>query len=164
MHPAPGLNYLQSVTPQLSLGGEAFYLGLQRKSGIGLALRHVSERSIATCQLASTALVSLSYVHKVSDKVLLLLSQGISSWWRTILPITMAPIKLELKAQHGLACQRVSHRQETADYARANTAQGVSCTAMLCIQTHIRRACTCRESEVSRFVWRNLRSVNENSS
>lgn len=57
------------MTPRLSLGGEAFYLGLQRKSGFGLAARHVTDKSIATCQLASTAMVSLSYVHKVSEKV-----------------------------------------------------------------------------------------------
>ena len=64
-----GLNYLQSVTPRIALGGEAFYLGLQRKSGIGLAARYAGDKSIATCQLASTALVSMSYVHKVSEKV-----------------------------------------------------------------------------------------------
>ena len=34
---AAGMNYLQAVTPRLALGGEAFYLGLQRKCGIGLA-------------------------------------------------------------------------------------------------------------------------------
>lgn len=64
-----GANYFQSVTPRLSLGGEAFYLGIQRKSGIGLAARYQTSKSISTCQLASTNLLSLSFVHKVSEKV-----------------------------------------------------------------------------------------------
>lgn len=36
-----GINYLQSVTPNLALGGEAFWLGQQRRSGVGFAFRHV---------------------------------------------------------------------------------------------------------------------------
>lgn len=32
-----GVNYLQSVTPNLALGGEVFWLGQQRKSGAGFA-------------------------------------------------------------------------------------------------------------------------------
>lgn len=64
-----GMNYLQAVTPRLALGGEAFYLGLQRKCGIGLAGRYVTPQSISTFQVASTNLVSLSYVQKVSEKV-----------------------------------------------------------------------------------------------
>ena len=64
-----GCNYIQSVTPTLSLGGEAFWLGAQRKSGVGLAARHASDACVATAQLASTGLVSLTYVQKVSDKV-----------------------------------------------------------------------------------------------
>ncbi len=66
-----GVNYIQSVTPALSLGGEAFWLGAQRKSGVGVACRHADERAVATAQLASTGLVSLTYVHRVSDKVAL---------------------------------------------------------------------------------------------
>lgn len=64
-----GLNYLQSVTPRLSLGGEAFWLGQQRKSGTGFAARYNGEISVATAQIASTGLVSLAYMHRVSDKV-----------------------------------------------------------------------------------------------
>ena len=65
----PGLNYLQSVTPRLSMGGEAFWLGQQRKSGTGFAARLHDENSVATAQVASTGLVSLAYMHRVSDKV-----------------------------------------------------------------------------------------------
>jgi mitochondrial import receptor subunit TOM40 len=57
------------VTPALSVGGEAFWLGAQRKSGVGVAARLADDACVATAQLASTGLVSLTYVHKVSDKV-----------------------------------------------------------------------------------------------
>mmetsp|Transcript_7212 Transcript_7212/g.24770 ORF Transcript_7212/g.24770 Transcript_7212/m.24770 type:complete len:390 (+) Transcript_7212:66-1235(+) len=66
-----GVNYFQSVTNNLALGGEAFYLGSQRKSGVGFALRHQGEPGIATCQVATTGLLSATYHHKVSDKVYL---------------------------------------------------------------------------------------------
>eukprot|EP00958_Prasinococcus_capsulatus_P011524 scaffold1146_cov399-Prasinococcus_capsulatus_cf.AAC.13 len=67
-----GFNYIQSVTKNLALGGEAFWLGHQRKSGFGLAARHDSEEGhVSTLQVASTGLVSLSYWHKVSEKVAL---------------------------------------------------------------------------------------------
>jgi len=64
-----GVNYLQSVTPSLSMGGEAFWLGSQQKSGVGLAARHVSNSCVATAQVATTGLLSATYVQKVSDKV-----------------------------------------------------------------------------------------------
>lgn len=64
-----GLNYLQSVTPAVALGGEAFWLGSQRKSGVGLAARYQTEKTVATAQVATTGLLSLTYAHKVSDKV-----------------------------------------------------------------------------------------------
>ncbi|KAI7846351.1 hypothetical protein COHA_000188 [Chlorella ohadii] len=63
-----GANYFQSVTPQLSLGGEVFYLAEQRRSGIGLAARHAGEKHIATAQVANTGLVSLTYIQKISEK------------------------------------------------------------------------------------------------
>jgi mitochondrial import receptor subunit TOM40 len=66
-----GVNYFQSVTDKLALGGEAFYLGSQRKSGIGLAMRHQSDPGIATCQIANTGMLSCTYHHKVSEKVFL---------------------------------------------------------------------------------------------
>lgn len=64
-----GCNYIQSVTPNLSLGGEVFWLGHQRKSGIGFAARYNTDKMIATGQVASTGVVALSYVQKVSEKV-----------------------------------------------------------------------------------------------
>lgn len=48
-----GLNYIQSVTPALSMGGEAFWLGTQRKSGIGFAARHATDKSVGTVQVRS---------------------------------------------------------------------------------------------------------------
>lgn len=64
-----GFNYLQSVTPRLALGGEAFWLGQQRKSGTGFAGRYQSADYVATAQLASTGLVSLTFTQRISEKV-----------------------------------------------------------------------------------------------
>ena len=64
-----GANYLQSVTPTLALGGEVFWLGNQLKSGLGFAARHASNTGVSTCQVATTGLLSLTYTHKLSDKV-----------------------------------------------------------------------------------------------
>jgi mitochondrial import receptor subunit TOM40 len=66
-----GVNYLQSVTGTLSLGGEGFWLGGQKKSGVGLAARYADNRSVGTAQLATTGLVSLTYTTKVSEKAML---------------------------------------------------------------------------------------------
>eukprot|EP00249_Psilotum_nudum_P019260 c27169_g3_i4 orf=391-1389(+) len=64
-----GANYIQSVTPHFALGGEVFWLGHQRKSGIGFASRYCTDKMIATAQVASTGIVNLTYVQRVSDKV-----------------------------------------------------------------------------------------------
>lgn len=64
-----GGNYIQSVTPHLSVGSEIFWLGHQRKSGIGLAARYNTDKMVATAQVASTGIVALSYVQKISEKV-----------------------------------------------------------------------------------------------
>ena len=64
-----GVNYLQSVTPHLALGGEAFWLGQQRKSGAGFAARYANDAHVATTQVATTGLVSLTYLRRVSEKV-----------------------------------------------------------------------------------------------
>ncbi|XP_019168385.1 PREDICTED: mitochondrial import receptor subunit TOM40-1-like [Ipomoea nil] len=64
-----GANYIQSVTPHLSLGGEVFWAGQHRKSGIGYAARYNTDKMVATGQVASTGLVALNYVQKVSEKV-----------------------------------------------------------------------------------------------
>ncbi|KAK9726816.1 hypothetical protein RND81_05G239100 [Saponaria officinalis] len=64
-----GANYIQSVTPNLSLGGEIFYAGQHRKSGVGYAARYSNDKMVATGQVASTGMVALSYVQKASEKV-----------------------------------------------------------------------------------------------
>ncbi|EOX99041.1 hypothetical protein QUC31_014847 [Theobroma cacao] len=64
-----GASYIQSVTPHLSLGGEVFWAGQHRKSGIGYAARYETDKMVATGQVASTGMVALSYVQKVSEKV-----------------------------------------------------------------------------------------------
>lgn len=64
-----GASYIQSVTPNLSLGGEAFWAGQHRKSGLGYAARYSTDKMVATGQVASTGMVALGYVQKVSEKV-----------------------------------------------------------------------------------------------
>ncbi|KHG00734.1 Mitochondrial import receptor subunit TOM40 -like protein [Gossypium arboreum] len=64
-----GASYFQSVSPHLSLGGEVFWAGQHRKSGIGYAGRYETDKMVATGQVASTGMVALSYVQKVSEKV-----------------------------------------------------------------------------------------------
>ncbi|KAL8232971.1 hypothetical protein R6Q57_002749 [Mikania cordata] len=85
-----GASYIQSVTPHLSLGGEAFWAGQHRKSGLGYAMRYNTDKlllpssSLAILvkyllaqfwqlrqqgQIASTRMVVLGYVQKVSEKV-----------------------------------------------------------------------------------------------
>ena len=66
-----GVNYLQSVTPALALGGEGFYLGSQGKSGVGFAARYADDKTVATGQVATTGLLSLTYCLKVSEKAML---------------------------------------------------------------------------------------------
>ena len=38
--------FLQSVTPNLSLGGEVFWAGQHRKSGIGYAARYNNDKMV----------------------------------------------------------------------------------------------------------------------
>ncbi|CAA3029758.1 mitochondrial import receptor subunit TOM40-1-like [Olea europaea subsp. europaea] len=64
-----GASYIQSVSPHLSLGGEVFWAGQHRKSGIGYAARYNTDKMVATGQVASTGMVALSYVQKISEKV-----------------------------------------------------------------------------------------------
>nr|GMD23522.1 mitochondrial import receptor subunit TOM40-1-like [Ipomoea batatas] len=59
----------KSVTPYLSLGGEVFWAGQHRKSGIGYVARYNTDKMVAAGQVASTGIVALSYVQKVSEKV-----------------------------------------------------------------------------------------------
>ncbi|KAL8527145.1 hypothetical protein ACS0TY_005135 [Phlomoides rotata] len=64
-----GASYIQSLTPHLSLGGEVFWAGQHRKSGIGYTARYNTDKMVATGKVASTGMVALSYVQKVSEKV-----------------------------------------------------------------------------------------------
>nr|XP_043636428.1 mitochondrial import receptor subunit TOM40-1-like [Erigeron canadensis] len=64
-----GASYIQSVTPHLSLGGEVFWAGQHRKSGLGYAARYSTDKMVTSGQIASTGMVALSYVQKVSEKV-----------------------------------------------------------------------------------------------
>ncbi|XP_010508334.1 PREDICTED: mitochondrial import receptor subunit TOM40-1 [Camelina sativa] len=64
-----GATYIQSVTNRLSLGGEVFWAGVPRKSGIGYAARYESDKMVATAQVASTGAVVMNYVQKISEKV-----------------------------------------------------------------------------------------------
>ncbi|KAH9707378.1 mitochondrial import receptor subunit TOM40 [Citrus sinensis] len=59
----------KNVSPHLSLGGEVFWAGQHRKSGIGYAARYENDKMVATGQVASTGMVALSYVQKLSEKV-----------------------------------------------------------------------------------------------
>ncbi|PIA53218.1 hypothetical protein AQUCO_00900063v1 [Aquilegia coerulea] len=69
--PLFGLSYIQSVTRHLSLGSEVFWAEQQRKSGLGVAARYNTDKMVATGQMASTGMVALSYVQKISEKVTL---------------------------------------------------------------------------------------------
>ncbi|KAL9309225.1 putative mitochondrial import receptor subunit TOM40-2 [Arabidopsis thaliana] len=62
-------NYIQHVTPHLSLGGEAFWLGQQLMSGVGYAARYETDKTVASGQIASTGVAVMNYVHKVSEKL-----------------------------------------------------------------------------------------------
>ncbi|GJN31332.1 hypothetical protein PR202_gb19719 [Eleusine coracana subsp. coracana] len=42
-----GANYIQSVTPNLSMGSEIFWLGQQRKSGVGFASRYNTDKMVS---------------------------------------------------------------------------------------------------------------------
>ncbi|EOA31006.1 hypothetical protein CARUB_v10014148mg [Capsella rubella] len=64
-----GATYIQSVTNRLSLGGEVFWAGVPRKSGIGYAARYETDKMVASAQVASTGAVVMNYVQKISDKV-----------------------------------------------------------------------------------------------
>ncbi|CAF2128214.1 hypothetical protein BRARA_C03767 [Brassica rapa] len=64
-----GATYIQSVTPRLSLGGEVFWAGVPRKSGMGYAARYETDKMVATAQVASTGTIGMNYVQKISEKV-----------------------------------------------------------------------------------------------
>jgi hypothetical protein len=74
------LNYVQAVTPQLSIGVEAFHIFLAKRSGLVLAARHQGSNHIATAQVATSRsalagttpavqFASLQYLHKLDSQV-----------------------------------------------------------------------------------------------
>lgn len=63
-----GCNYMQSITPTLSAGTEAFYLAKGGKSGVGAVLRHATPKHVSTVQVATTGILSCTYFHKVNEK------------------------------------------------------------------------------------------------
>ncbi|EME30444.1 mitochondrial protein translocase, MPT family isoform 1 [Galdieria sulphuraria] len=65
------LSYLQSVTPNLSLGGEGFYQGATGFSAITAAGRYVTHDGVATCTIASFGPLVASYCHRVNPRVTL---------------------------------------------------------------------------------------------
>lgn len=64
-----GINYMQSVTPKLSLGGEGIWLGHQRKSSMGLAARYKADTVICTGHVKSEGQINFTYVQRLSDKL-----------------------------------------------------------------------------------------------
>ncbi|KAG8371613.1 hypothetical protein BUALT_Bualt13G0106500 [Buddleja alternifolia] len=64
-----GASYIQSVSPHLSLGGEVYWAGQHRLSGVGYAARYNTDNMIAAGQVDSSGKVALSYIQKVSQKV-----------------------------------------------------------------------------------------------
>jgi mitochondrial import receptor subunit TOM40 len=48
-----GVNFIASVTPQISAGAELFYLASQRRSGMGAVLRYSGIKSVAAAQVCS---------------------------------------------------------------------------------------------------------------
>ncbi|KAG0600380.1 hypothetical protein M758_11G029000 [Ceratodon purpureus] len=64
-----GVNYMQSVTRNMSFGGEGIWLGRDRKSGMGLAGRYKTDTVIATSLVKSDGDITCTYVQRLSDKV-----------------------------------------------------------------------------------------------
>jgi hypothetical protein len=54
---------VQSVTPTLALGGEVFWLGQQRKSGIGFAGRYNTDKAVWICLLQTLQFYVLDLSH-----------------------------------------------------------------------------------------------------
>ena len=125
---AAGINYLQSVTPRLALGGEAFWLGQQRKSGAGFAGRFTGEEFVATAQLATTGLVSFTYVQRISEKVgyrpcSFAAGRSVVS---LLHPCERCVLQADLVARAVPECSRMSHVVASARVVLATTQTAVS--------------------------------------
>lgn len=64
------MNYFQSITQKLAMGGEIFYLDEQRKSGLGFAGRYATDKRIFTGQISTSGLLQLSCLQKIDEKVI----------------------------------------------------------------------------------------------
>ncbi|KAL5994923.1 hypothetical protein ACLOJK_024980 [Asimina triloba] len=114
----------QSVTPNLSLGSEAFWLGHQRKSGLGLAARYNTDKMVAAGQVASTGIIALSYVQKVSEKVSLATDLMYNHMTRDI--TTSVGYDYMLRQENSPQKQAVEAlRGHTHTHARANMGQWI---------------------------------------
>lgn len=68
-----GANYIQSITRNLSMGGEVSYDAEYGKSVVGFGLRYEDEekKSLAAGQVSSNGMVFLSYRQKLSEKLVI---------------------------------------------------------------------------------------------
>lgn len=83
-----GVNYIQSLTPTLSMGGEWFLVGeggeenlskwSPMRSGMGLGVRHDNGVHVSTLQIATTGMLQASYHHKWTDKCCLAAEMQVS--------------------------------------------------------------------------------------
>ncbi|KAL3502167.1 hypothetical protein ACH5RR_036616 [Cinchona calisaya] len=65
-----GANYIQRISQNVSLGGEAFWLGQQGQSEVNFAARYENEdKNVAVGQVSSSGMVVLSYFQKLSEKL-----------------------------------------------------------------------------------------------
>lgn len=62
-------NYIQHVTPKLSLGGEVLWLSEKSNSTVGYVARYETDKMVASGQVASSGVAIMNYVHKVTDKI-----------------------------------------------------------------------------------------------
>ncbi|KAL0003550.1 hypothetical protein SO802_017331 [Lithocarpus litseifolius] len=76
-----GANYIKSVTPNLSFGGEVFWAGQHRKSGIGYAARYNTDKMIFGAYLAKIGIGAVSelmvVIHLDSSKVVWTANRGL---------------------------------------------------------------------------------------
>lgn len=62
------VSYLQSVTPNLALGGEGFYQGKSQFSAITAAAKYANANDVASLTVASFGPIIASYMHRVNPK------------------------------------------------------------------------------------------------
>jgi mitochondrial import receptor subunit TOM40 len=62
------ISYLQSVTPNLALGGEGFYQGKSQFSAITAAAKYANSTDVASLTVASFGPIIASYMHRVNPR------------------------------------------------------------------------------------------------